>query len=133
MRGGGVARLCAHWFDLGRAVPCYLPDTFDDLHRRTPVALADLDGSTLRRTVLTHSGYLRYAELTKKRGVPPDPPAGRIAPGRSGQCLARPLPDHRNSAGDACSGRHSVPNSKARGCMQLCQATGFAGSSSQTD
>ena len=30
--GGGVARLRARWFDLGRAVPCYLPDTLDDLH-----------------------------------------------------------------------------------------------------
>lgn len=92
--GGGVARLCAHWFDLGRPVPCYLPHALEDLHRRALVGLADLDRSTLRRAMLTHSGYLRYAELTTTRAIPPEPPTGRIARGRPGQCLARPLPDH---------------------------------------
>ncbi|MGH3367466.1 MAG: hypothetical protein ACRDOY_09700 [Nocardioidaceae bacterium] len=92
--GGGVARLCTHWFDLGRPVPCYLPHALEDLHRRALVGLADLDRTTRRRAVLTQSGYLRYAELTTKRDVPLEPPAGRIARGPSGQCLARPLPDH---------------------------------------
>lgn len=92
--GGGVAWLCARWFDLGRAVPCYLPGTLDDLHRRALVVLADVDGSTLRRAVMTRAGCVRYAELSARRGVPIEPPTCRIARGSSGPCLARPLPDH---------------------------------------
>ncbi|MGH4023383.1 MAG: hypothetical protein ACRDRV_02230 [Pseudonocardiaceae bacterium] len=79
--GGGVARLGTHWFDLGRPVPCYLPDALDDLHCRALVALADVDGWTLRRAVLTRSGCLCYRALNARRGVPLDPPAGRIARG----------------------------------------------------
>lgn len=100
VNGGGVAHLCRRWFDLGRAVPCYLPDTLDDLRRRELILLAHVEESVLRRAVLTRAGYLRYLKLSASRGVPHEPPTGQ-PPGRSGQCPVPPPPGSRRRHGAA--------------------------------
>lgn len=102
VNGGGVARLCRRWFDFGRSVPCYLPDTLDDLRDRALIALVDLEGCVgLRRAVMTRAGSLRYVELSARRGAPIVPPTGRFARGWSGQCPVPPSPGSRRWHGAA--------------------------------
>ncbi|MGH8571613.1 MAG: hypothetical protein ACREX8_03425, partial [Gammaproteobacteria bacterium] len=61
--GGGVAMVGGSWFDLGRLVPCYLPDTLDGLRRDGLIALTEVDEWGLRRAAATLAGRARYVEL----------------------------------------------------------------------
>lgn len=71
--GGGVAMIGGRYFDGGRRVPCYLPDTLDGLARAGLIALADIDAWGLRRVAPTRDGRTRYRELSALRHTPSTP------------------------------------------------------------
>ncbi|MGH3914768.1 MAG: hypothetical protein ACRDTC_15370 [Pseudonocardiaceae bacterium] len=62
---GAVTKLGTHWLDHGRPVPCFLPDTLNDLTHTGLITLTDPDpllGGRHRATI-TPAGHTHYRQL----------------------------------------------------------------------
>ncbi|MGH3939484.1 MAG: hypothetical protein ACRDTG_12815 [Pseudonocardiaceae bacterium] len=65
---GAVTKLGTHWLDHGRPVPCFLPDTLNDLTHTGLITLTDPDpllGGRHRATI-TPTGHTHYRQLYAK-------------------------------------------------------------------